>query len=117
MPNQIDKVAYTEFGFKSLSGSMTFAYNAKPRCSFTGSVPEVDGTPSVHFSTNTGGRAPVAPLIADLHSTMLFVRSTTVTVIASEDLIVKLLYAHRSPASQLLSLPSKRPLGVASAPL
>src|SRR5438094_856278 len=34
---------------------MTFAYNAKPRCSFTGSVPEVDGTPSVHFSTNTGG--------------------------------------------------------------
>src|SRR2546421_623253 len=58
--------------------------------------------PSAHFSTNTGGRAPEDALIADLHSTVLFVRSTTVIVIASVDRREKLLYAHRSPASQTL---------------
>ena len=68
--------------------------------SCTGSTPDVEGTPSAHFSTKTGGRAPVAPLIADLHSTKLFVRSTIVTEIESEDLMEKLLYAHRSPTSQ-----------------
>src|SRR5712691_3722515 len=117
VPNQIERFAYTEFGFKSLSGSTTFAYIAKPRCSLTGSIPDVDGIPSVHFSTKTGGLAPVDALIADLHSTVLFVRSTTVIVIASVDRREKLLYAHRSPASHTLSLPSTSPLGVARAPL
>src|SRR5437660_10964761 len=73
--------------------------------------------PSAHFSTNTGGRAPVDALIADLHSTVLLVRSTTVIVIASVDRREKLLYAHRSPASQTLSLPSTSPLAGETAPL
>src|SRR5256885_6510250 len=75
------------------------------------------GMPSAHFSTNTGGRAPEDALIADLHSTVLFVRSTTVIVIASVDRREKLLYAHRSPASQTLSLPSTSPLAGERAPL
>src|SRR5437762_12567921 len=85
--------------------------------SWTGSIPEVDGTPSAHFSTKTGGRSPAATFTADLHSTVLFVRSTTVIVIASVDRREKLLYAHRSPASQTLSLPSTSPLAGERAPL
>src|SRR5947208_14148017 len=56
LPNQMDKLAYTLFTFRSLSGSTTFAYRLKLIRSWTRSSPDVDGTPSVHSTTTPAVR-------------------------------------------------------------
>src|SRR5713101_1949671 len=91
VPNQIDICMNTEFRFRFPSRAITRAYSAKGRRSCTGSIPEVDVTPSTHFSTKMGGLGPPAPLIGELHTTALFVRSTIMTVIWSVERIEKLL--------------------------
>src|SRR5438552_17114019 len=74
VPNQMDNCAYTLFLFMLVSGSATLALTLKLRRSCTGSVPEVEGTPSAHFSTKPGGRSPAATITADLDWTVLYVR-------------------------------------------
>src|SRR5947209_18108869 len=58
LPNQMGKLAYTLFTFRSLSGCTTFALRLKLIRSWTRSILDVDGTPSVHFATKTGPRSP-----------------------------------------------------------
>src|SRR6266567_2788385 len=116
-PYQVVIVAYTEFGFRSPSGSVTFAKRQKPSPAWTGSIASVAQTPSVHLSMKTGGRVPWGAFIGADHRTMLFRLSTMMIVIWSEDRRLKLLYSQRSPMSHTLLVPSKRPLGVTRKPL
>ena len=50
--------------------------------------------------------------VAD-HRTTLFDVSTSVTLITSDERRVKFLYPQRSPTFQVVSVPSRSPLGVA----
>src|SRR5436309_10829111 len=113
VPYQAVIVAYTEFTFRSPSGSETCAKTKKPSPDWTGSIAVDEYSPSAHLSTNTGGRDPAGGVSGADHRTMLFSVSTIVIVIESVDRRVKFLYPHRSPTFQIVSVPSMIPLGVA----
>src|SRR2546428_8287414 len=78
VPYQAVIVAYTEFTFRSPSGSDTCAKTKKPRPDWTGSIAVDEWSPSAHLSANTGGRDPARGVSGAAHSTMLFTRSTIV---------------------------------------
>src|SRR5712692_5504352 len=113
VPYQAVIVAYTEFTFRSLSGSATCAKTKKPSPDWTGSIAVDEYSPSVHLSTNTGGRDPAGGVNGADQRTTLFDVSTIVIVIESVDRRVKFLYPHRSPTFHTVSVPSMIPLGVA----
>src|SRR5438093_13688427 len=55
---QAVSVAYTEFTFRSPSGSETCPKTKRPSPDWTGSIAVDEYSPSAHLSTITGGRAP-----------------------------------------------------------
>src|SRR5439155_345378 len=99
-------VAYTEFTFRSPSGSATWAKTKNPMPDWTGSITVVEYRPSAHLSTNTGGRDPAGGVSRAVQRTTLFSVSTMVTVTWSVDRRVKFLYSHRSPTFHTRSVPS-----------
>src|SRR3989449_9254376 len=111
VPYQAVSVAYTEFTFRSPSGSETCAKTKKPSPDWTGSIAVDEYSPSAHLSTNTGGRDPAGGVSGADHRTMLFSVSTTVIVIESVDWRGEFLYPHRSPTFQVWLVPSVTPSG------
>src|SRR3989475_6653936 len=111
VPYQAVSVAYTEFTFRSPSGSDTCAKTKKPSPDWTGSIAVDEYSPSAHLSTKTGGRDPAGGVSGADHRTMLFSVSTMVIVIGSLERRVKFLSPRPSPTIQMVAVPEMLALG------
>src|SRR2546428_13821340 len=100
VPYQAVIVAYTEFMFRSPSGSETCTKTKKPSPDWTGSIAVDEYSPSAHLSTNTAGRDPAGGVSGADHRTMRFSVSTIGIVIASVERRGQLLDLHRCPRFQ-----------------
>src|SRR5438445_11131971 len=71
VPYQAVIVAYTEFAFRSPSGSVTCAKTKKPSPEWPGSIAADESSPPAHLSTNTGGRDPAGGVSGHDHRATL----------------------------------------------